>query len=182
MVADLFDLMQFKEALAKAENDLKQQGIPFSTDYKLGIMLEIPSAVHALKEMLPYINFVSIGTNDLVQFMFAVDRGNQQVRRWYRQCNPIILRVIHDVCNTMKQYPNKYVTLCGELAGNRRMLPVLLGAGLRRLSMTPSRIPALRDAVSHYTIPECEALFKEVMATCHTEMDVINFLKRKGIE
>ena len=182
MVADLYDLMQIKQALATAENELRQQGIPFAPDYKVGVMLEIPSAIYALDEMMPHIDFVSIGTNDLVQFMFAIDRGNQQVRKWYRQCNPIILKVIHQACKIVAKYPGKYISLCGELAGIRRMLPVLLGAGLRRLSMAPARIPELRDVAAKFTIPQCEAIFNDIIANCHSEMDVIDFLKTKGID
>ena len=182
MVADLYDLMQIKEALANAENALREQGIPYAADYKLGIMLEIPSAFFALEQMLPHINFVSIGTNDLVQFLFAVDRGNQQVRRWYRQCNPIVLKIIHDACELVRRYPNKSISLCGEVAGIRRMLPVLIGAGLRRFSINPSRIPALRDVAAKHTVLQCEALYEEIMRTCHTEMDVIGLLNRRGID
>lgn len=181
MVADLFDLLKLKEALKEAEMELRSKGIPFNTDYRLGIMLEIPSAYIGLRDMLPHIDFVSIGTNDLVQFLFAVDRGNPRVTQWYRQCHPIILKIIRDVCHTVADFPGKSVCLCGELAGSRRALPLLLGAGLRRFSMTPSRVPELKQLVTAFNSERCEQLLDEVLNTCDTDMEVRAYLEKHGM-
>ncbi|HQC52882.1 MAG TPA: phosphoenolpyruvate--protein phosphotransferase, partial [Lentisphaeria bacterium] len=176
MVADIYDLNQAKEAFKAAEDDLIRRGIPFDRNYRLGIMLEIPSAFLGLKPLLPHVDFVSIGTNDMVQFLFAVDRGNNRVIKWFRQCHPIVLRLLRDVCQQVAAYPGKSVTLCGELAGSERALPLLLGAGLRHLSMTPHRVPLLRARAAKLNIAECEDLLAQVLASCESEMDVARML------
>ena len=176
MVADMFDLMEAKRAIKEAEKSLEQEGIPFSRNYNVGIMIEIPSAIRALPEMLPHINYVSIGTNDLVQFLFAVDRGNQSVRQWYRQCHPVILKIVRDVCEMAKAYPSKFVGLCGELAGSRRAIPLLIGAGVRYFSMTPSRVPIQRENVASWTVEECRTMLDDVLEKCHSEMDVRKYM------
>jgi phosphoenolpyruvate-protein phosphotransferase len=176
MVADVYDLNQAKEAFKAAEDDLIRRGIPFDRNYRLGIMLEIPSAFLGLKPLLPHVDFVSIGTNDMVQFLFAVDRGNNRVIKWFRQCHPIVLRLLKDVCQQVAAYPDKSVTLCGELAGSERALPLLLGAGLRHLSMTPHRVPIIRARAEKLNIAECEDLLERVLATCESEMDVARML------
>lgn len=182
MVGDLYDLLNAKEALHRAEEELRERNVPFCDHCSIGIMLEIPSAVWALRTLLPHIDFVSIGTNDLVQFLFAVDRGNPHVNQWYRQCHPVLLRAIQFVCRTVSEYPGKTVSICGELAGSRRALPLLLGAGLRKFSMTPSRVSSIRDLVAKYDISECEELFQEVLDTCGTEKDVMERLAEHGIK
>ncbi|MBR0459449.1 MAG: phosphoenolpyruvate--protein phosphotransferase, partial [Victivallales bacterium] len=181
MVADVFDLRQALNFLQQARNGLRREGLPFDEHVRVGIMVEIPSAARELEYMLPLIDFVSIGTNDLTQFLFAVDRGNSNVFRWYRQCHPVILRIIRDICTLVDSMPGKQVSICGELAGSRRALPLLLGAGVRHFSMSPFRVPRLQDSVPNYTIPECERLLDEVLATCDTEIAIMQFLAKRGI-
>ncbi len=181
MVADVFDLRQALESLQQARNGLRREGLPFDEKVRVGIMVEIPSAARELEFMLPLIDFVSIGTNDLTQFLFAVDRGNSNVFRWYRQCHPVILRIIRDICTLVDATPGKSVSICGELAGSRRALPLLLGAGVRNFSMSPFRVPRLRETVPGYTISECERLLDEVLATCDTEVAIMQFLAKRGI-
>jgi len=174
MVADLYDLAEIKQALRAAANDLRQRGEKVG-DYRLGMMIEVPSALYGLDRLLPEVDFVSIGTNDLVQFLFAVDRANAQVSKWFRQCHPIVLRALRDICRQVHAYEHKTVTLCGELAGSRRALPLLLGAGLRQLSMTPHQAPVLRPFISQLAIPDCEKLFARAIL-CETEMDVMKLV------
>ena len=181
MVADLFDFHAAKEALKKAEQQLLAENIPVFP-YKLGVMLEIPALFRVLDILLPHIDFISIGTNDLVQFLFAVDRGNPNLTRWYRQCHPVVLNIIRDTCRIVAQYPGKYVSLCGELAGSKRALPLLIGAGIRRLSMTPSRIPVLKKQLSQYEVPWCESLLDQVLAKCGSEMETMKLLEEYGIK
>jgi phosphoenolpyruvate-protein phosphotransferase len=181
MVADLFDFHAAKEALKKAEQQLIQENIPVFP-YKLGVMLEIPALFHVLEILLPHIDFVSIGTNDLVQFLFAVDRGNPALTRWYRQCHPVVLRIIRDTCRIVAKYPGKYVSLCGELAGSKRALPLLIGAGIRKLSMTPSRVPMLKEQLQQYDVPWCESLLEQVLSKCGSEMETMKLLEEYGIK
>ncbi|MBQ6472657.1 MAG: phosphoenolpyruvate--protein phosphotransferase [Victivallales bacterium] len=176
MVADLFDLHQALKALKAAGSELDSRKVPYDHDCKVGVMLEVPSAFHGLPDMLPYIDFVSIGTNDLVQYLFAVDRGNPAVLRWYRQCHPLVLRLIRDVCRMLESYPDKSLSICGELAGSSRALPLLLGAGLRNFSMNPFSVTRIREAAAKLNLADCRALLDKALRTCDSEMDVNRLL------
>jgi phosphoenolpyruvate-protein kinase (PTS system EI component) len=175
MVANLDELLQAKEMLASAHQDLDKAGVPCSRNYHLGIMLEVPSALWSLPEMLPHIDFVSIGTNDLTQYTLAVDRGNSRVTRWFRQFHPVVLRMIKETCDIVASFPGKQVSLCGEIAGRLRGVPILVGLGLRYLSMNPWRIPQVREALGRVSLADCQALAKEVLA-CNLETEVMKLM------
>ena len=131
------------------------------------------------------VDFISIGTNDLIQYLFAVDRGNSRVNRWFRQSHPIVLRTLQHICQKVAQFPGKRVSLCGELAGQARSLPLLLGAGLRRLSMNSNFIPAVRSCIEKVAIDECKELFAEA-SQVSSELDVQklldDFYRRKELD
>ena len=128
-----------------------------------------------------HVDFLSIGSNDLVQFMFAVDRGNPQVSQWCRKCHPIILHLIRDVCRAVAEFPGKQLSICGEVGSSRRALPLLIGAGLRSFSMMPSRVPLLQKMVPDLDVAECEKLLDEVLEQCVSEDDIQAYLEKKGI-
>ncbi len=171
MVADKQDLLLAQQAVLEAKHSLLKDGLPFADNCKIGIMLEVPSAVFSLDKLLPEIDFISIGTNDLVQYLFAVDRGNARVNRWFRQSHPIVLRILRQLCREVARFPGKRLSLCGELAGMARAVPLLLGAGLRELSMNANSIPAVRDYISRVNIDECEALLEQA-CDCNSDSEV----------
>ena len=175
MVADLDELLLVKEVLERAEKSLRRAGVSYSPDYRLGIMLEVPSAVWSLPAMLPYIDFVSIGTNDLVQYTFAVDRGNSRVAHWFRQFHPVVLRLIKETCDLVNSTPGKTLSLCGEIAGNPLGMPLLLGAGLRYLSMNPWQIPEVRAALAKFTLADAENLLNEGLAA-KLDSDIVEMI------
>ena len=185
MVGDIYDLEQAREALDKARDSLQKDGIPFDEKHRFGIMLELPSAVVALDRLLPLVDFVSIGTNDLIQYLFAVDRANSRVTRWFRQCHPIVWRTLGHICRDAEQFPDKELSICGELAGQARALPLLLGAGLRRLSMNANFICEVRSCIEQVSLPECRQLFEQA-CECRYELEVqellSNFYRKKKIE
>ena len=139
-------------------------------------MLELPSAVVCLESLLPEVDSVSIGTNDLVQYLFGVDRGNSHVTQWFRHNHPIVFRLLGEICSTVAKYPDKTVQLCGELAGSRLCTPLLLGAGLRRLSMNPSILPSIRDRICGLNIQECEKLYANA-CKMHSAREVYDLAK-----
>ena len=161
MVADLHDLRQAKALLVQAARSLTLSGVPAGNP-KVGIMVELPSAVITLEQFLPECDFISIGTNDLVQYLFGVDRCNSHVAQWYRQCHPAVFQVLGRICQSAAKFPGKEVGICGELAGNARALPALLGAGLRRLSMNPVNIQPVRDYIRRVSLEECRELYDSV--------------------
>lgn len=185
MVADKFDLLEAKAAYQKARDSLRADGLPFSETIRFGIMLELPSAVCALDTLLPEVDFVSIGTNDLIQYLFGVDRGNTRVNRWYRQCHPTVFRIIEQICRQTALHPDKTVSLCGELAGNAKALPALLGAGLRHFSMNANALPHIRAYAEKLHLGECAELYAQA-CRCDSDRDVQNlldaFAKKKNFE
>ncbi len=185
MVADLDELLLAKKALRQAEADLEKGGIPYSRNYRLGVMFEVPSAFWALPEMLEHIDFVSIGSNDLIQYLFAVDRGNSRVTGWFRQFHPVVLRVIAQVCELVARHPGKTVSLCGEMAGNPLGVAFLIGAGLRHLSMNPWRIPGVRQAISQLKVADCQDILSRALrCNCDAEVVVMmhEFAEAHGLE
>lgn len=175
MVADLPDLLHAKAAVETARNSLLAEGIPCGNP-PIGMMLELPSAFVCLDQLLPHVDFISIGTNDLVQYLFAVDRANSHVTRWFRQCHPAVLKVLGEICTKVAKYPGKSLEICGELAGNSLATPVLIGAGLRKLSMNSSSIPAVRQYIRKLNLERCQKLF-ETACACTTPDEVNNLLR-----
>ena len=175
MVADRTDLMEAKAAVAEAKRSLRLDQVPYGHP-KIGMMLELPSAVVCLESLLPEVDSVSIGTNDLVQYLFGVDRGNSHVTQWFRHNHPIVFRLLGEICSTVAKYPDKTVQLCGELAGSRLCTPLLLGAGLRRLSMNPSILPSIRDRICGLNIQECEKLYANA-CKMHSAREVYDLAK-----
>jgi phosphoenolpyruvate-protein phosphotransferase len=169
MVADPADMQRARAAVEDAHRSLAAEhivhGIP-----KLGMMLEVPSAVACLDQLLPEVDFVSIGTNDLVQYLFAVDRGNNKVTQWFKQCHPVVFRLLGQICQTVAKFPGKDLELCGELAGNQLATPALLGAGLRKLSMNSAAIPRVREYIRKVSLAECQALYAE-LTKCSTAVE-----------
>jgi phosphotransferase system enzyme I (PtsP) len=176
MVANLDELLELKAVLRKVEVQLREEGIAYDEGYHLGIMLEVPSAIFALPDMLPHIDFVSIGTNDLTQYLFAVDRGNSRVSQWFRQFHPVLLKIIKQTCDMVGAFEDKTVSLCGEMAGNPGGTPLLLGAGIRYLSMNPWRIPGVRDTLGKVTMSECEELFQNALS-CTLDKQVATLMQ-----
>jgi len=175
MVATTDELLEIKKIINYVKQQLKQSRIPFNNNIQLGIMIEIPSALWCLENMLPHIDFISIGTNDLTQYTFAVDRGNAKVTKWFKQFHPVVLKMIKQTCDIAATLPNITVALCGEIAGNNAGIPLLIGAGLTQLSMSPWRIPSIRKTIAKLTIPQCQEIFNQA-SQLEIDNDVINFM------
>jgi len=132
------------------KNDLSARGIPFNEKMQVGIMVETPAAVIALDLMLPYVDFVSIGTNDLTQYTLAVDRGNPKVADLYDSFHPAVLRQIDTVvrlCHSRR----KWVGICGSMAGEPLAVPLLIGFGVDEFSVAPSLIPDVKKMIGVVT-------------------------------
>jgi len=175
LLADLDELLQAKAALERARRALDKAGVEYDRGYHLGVMLEVPSALWALPQMLPHIDFVSIGTNDLTQYAFAVDRGNSRVTRWFRQFHPVVLRMIKQTCEIVGTAAGKQVSLCGEIAGKALGVPLLVGLGVRYLSMNPWRIPEVRAALGKVTAADCTKLAEDALA-CELDADIVELM------
>lgn len=155
------ELLQIHEFVNEARADLHAARVPFHP-VKIGMMLEVPAAAVMIDRLLKHVDFVSIGSNDLVQYLTAADRDNPKVNHLCQALCPAVLRVLHNVISICCE-ANKPVTVCGEMAGSPRAFPLLLGMGLRSFSMSSSFIPAIRDLAAHVSVPAAETVLTEAM-------------------
>ena len=169
MITIVEELLQIHEFVSQAQNNLRAAREPFGA-VKLGMMLEVPAAAVMIEEMLEFVDFVSIGSNDLVQYLTAADRDNPKVSHLCQALSPAVLKVLHHVISTCRD-ADKPVSLCGEMAGSPRAFPLLLGIGLRSFSMSSSFIPAIHDLVSHLTVPEAETVLAQAL-TLRTSKEI----------
>jgi len=146
MLASVSEIVQTMEMLAQAKETLREQGVPFDPDIKVGGMLEIPAAILAVSAFLHRLDFVSIGTNDLIQYTLAVDRSDDAVSHLYDPLHPAVLRLI-SMAITAANRAKIPVAVCGEMAGEPRMTRMLLGMGLRNFSMHPAHLLTVKQRV-----------------------------------
>lgn len=150
MVTHVEQLRRLRDLLKLVKNDLTARNIPFDEKMQVGIMVETPATVIALDLMLPYVDFVSIGTNDLTQYTLAVDRGNPKVADLYDSFHPAVLRQIDTVVRLCHSR-GKWVGVCGSMAGNPLAVPLLIGFGVDELSVAPSLIPDVKKMIAVVT-------------------------------
>lgn len=172
LVSTLHELRQAKMLLSDIMEDLDEEGIPYKRDLKVGMMVEVPSSVIMLDHFAREVDFISIGTNDLVQYTLAVDRSNPSVAPLYNSCDPAVLRLIQmSVDGAAKA--GITATLCGQMGGNPIYAMLLIGMGLRSLSVTPSAIPELKKLCRSVSVQQCQQLAARVR-----EMDSAWEIKR----
>lgn len=157
MVTTLDELRRAKAVLAEAMEDLDEAGVPYDRNVDIGMMVEVPAAVMMLDRFLDEVDFISIGTNDLVQYALAVDRTNQAVADLYQETDPAVLRLLRMTIEKANQR-GKPVSLCGQMSANAHYTPLLLGLGLRDFSVPSAAIPAVKRVVRAVRLAECEAV------------------------
>ena len=161
LVSTLHELRQAKMILSDLMEDLEEQSISFNRDLKVGIMVEVPSSVIMLDRFAQEIDFISIGTNDLVQYTLAVDRNNPDVASLYNNCDPAVLRLIQMAVDSANK-AKIGVNLCGQMGGNPVYTMLLIGMGLRSLSVTPSAIPEIKHICRTVSAEKCRDLAARV--------------------
>ena len=154
MISSLSELKQSLIHLDTARRQLTERGEAFG-DIEVGCMIEIPSAALTVSSLLKYLDFVSIGTNDLIQYTLSVDRGDDDVAYLYQPAHPAVVRQLAHIIRTANRM-GKPVSVCGEMAGDPRYTRLLLGLGLRRFSMNSSNLLAVKDVVLHSRIADLE--------------------------
>ncbi|RJX75274.1 phosphoenolpyruvate--protein phosphotransferase [Vibrio sinensis] len=161
MIANLDEVRWCHELLMKVTSDLLNEGHQLGC-VKLGVMAEVPSIAYLLKQASHYIDFISIGSNDLTQYFFACDRGNQAIAHLYDHLNPAFLAFVRDII-TRAQQAGIAVSLCGEMAADAKAQPLLLGAGLRQFSMAASKVASSKRRLAQLNTRHCETLLNEVV-------------------
>ncbi len=174
MISSMEEILWVKEKLAEAKQQLRNEHIPFDEKIQLGIMLEVPSVMFIIDQCCEEIDFFSIGSNDLTQYLLAVDRDNAKVTRHYNSLNPAFLRALDYAVQAVHRQ-GKWIGLCGELGAKGSVLPLLVGLGLDELSMSAPSIPAAKARMAQLDSRECRQLLNQAMA-CRTSLEVEHLL------
>ncbi|MBI5758643.1 MAG: phosphoenolpyruvate--protein phosphotransferase [Planctomycetales bacterium] len=159
LVSSLLELRQARMILGDVMDDLDEHGVPFRRDLKVGMMVEVPSAALMADEFAREVDFFSVGTNDLIQYTLAVDRADPAVANLYSSADPSILRLIRRVVEAGQRY-NIPVNVCGQMSSDPIYTPLLVGMGLRQLSVTPQVIPEIKQVIRSLTIPQAQDIAK----------------------
>ena len=163
MISSLEELLDAKEVIKEVLKELDAENIAYSNDVEVGMMIEIPSAAVISDVLAKHVDFFSIGTNDLIQYTCAVDRMNQKISHLYNQFNPAVLRLIKMVIDNAHK-EGKWVGMCGESAGDQRIIPILLGFGLDEFSMSPISILPARKLITSLSYADMQKFADEVLA------------------
>jgi len=154
MISGLTELRRANDLLNQCRQELREKGIPFDENMEVGAMIEVPSAAITADTLAREVSFFSIGTNDLIQYSIAVDRVNERIAHLYEPTHPAIMRLIKMVVDAAHAH-NRWVGVCGEMAGEVMFTPLLLGLGVDELSTSPAQVPRVKRAVQSLDIGEC---------------------------
>ena len=171
MVSTIKEIRQSKELVEECRQELSKDKIPYDKNMKIGIMVEVPSAALMAKEFAEEVDFLSIGTNDLIQYLMAVDRGNDLVADLFQEFSPSVVRTISHIVQEAKK-SNKSVSLCGEMAADTLAIPLLVGLGLESLSMSPSTIAYAKRIIRSCSMKNLQKLADDCLL-CATQEDLL---------
>ena len=179
MVSCLREIHETKSVLEEVRHSLKKENIPFNNKIDLGIMIEIPSAALMSDVFAREVEFLSFGTNDLTQYTLAVDRTNQKIARYFNDMHPAILRLMQLTIKNARIL-KKEISICGEMAANPEAIPLLLGLGLRKLSISPNAIPRIKKIIRMLDAAACKSFVDRVItlpSAPEIQNEAKNFIK-----
>jgi phosphotransferase system enzyme I (PtsI) len=177
LISTMLELRQAKMVLADAMEDLDEEGVPFDRNMPVGMMVEVPSAVIMMDHFAEEADFFSIGTNDLIQYCLAVDRSNKDVANLYTAADPAVIRLI-DMAVQIAAKHNRPISMCGQMCGNPLYTMLLLGIGLRTLSVTPTAVPEVKRVCRSVSIEQCRRVAEQVRSL-DTARDIKTYLKEE---
>jgi phosphotransferase system enzyme I (PtsI) len=178
MISNLDEVRQAKHLLAECVKELKLEGKILRDRIEVGAMIEIPSAAIMSDLLIQELDFLSIGTNDLIQYTLAVDRVNEAVAYLYEPLNPAILRLIQMTIDSCHRH-GKWVGMCGEMAGDPQCVPLLLGMGLDEFSVSMSVIPEIKKVIRLMPYDMAQNIAREALQL-RTPDEVLNLI-REGV-
>lgn len=174
LITNLQELMQTKMILHDVMEDLDEASISYNRNIEVGIMIETPSAALMASALARDVDFFSIGTNDLTQYTLAVDRGNELVSTLYSSVDPAVLRLIRTVIQDAHKGQID-LSVCGEMASEPEQVLLLLGMGVRTISLAPPMIPEVKQVIRSVTIEECNRIARKIL-TMSSERHISGFL------
>ncbi len=177
LISDLEEFRRVKDFIDDVKTELSKEKIDFDPHVKIGMMIEVPSAVMIADELAKESDFFSIGTNDLIQYTLAIDRGNENVAYLYRPLHPAILRMLKKVIESAHREQIE-ISVCGEMAGEPVFILILLGFGLNELSMNALSIPKAKRIIRSVEYKTARALLEKTMLL-PTATEMSNFIKKE---
>jgi phosphotransferase system enzyme I (PtsI) len=175
MISGIAEIRAVKQLLHESKQELREEGLPFDEQMKIGVMIEVPSAVIIADLLAQEVDFFSVGTNDLIQYSLAIDRTNEHLSHLYEPLNPAILRSLKMIVSAAHSAGIE-ACICGEMAGDPLYLPLLLGLGFDELSMSPPSIPRVKQILRRCSMTQAKELADKSLAFATSE-EVENFLK-----
>jgi phosphotransferase system enzyme I (PtsI) len=176
MITTLEEIRKVRSMVKRARRELTKQGEPCG-DVPMGLMLEVPAAAVMIDSLVEVVDFVSIGSNDLVQYLMAADRDNPKVSHLCQPLSPAVLRVLAGTIASCRR-ASKPVTLCGEMAGRPRAVVLLFGMGLRSFSMSPAFIPTIKELIAHLTQTKAVRILERALKL-KTTAQVIRYMEEQ---
>jgi phosphotransferase system enzyme I (PtsI) len=180
LISNIQELMQTKLILRDVMEDLDDDSIAYNRDIDVGIMVETPSAALTSATMARDVDFFSIGTNDLTQYTLAVDRGNEMVSTLYSPVDPAVLRLIRTVIQDAHKEQID-LSVCGEVASEPEHIMLMIGLGVRKLSLAPPMIPEIKQIIRSVTVEDCNALARKVLSM-NSERQISTYLRSAARE
>jgi len=175
MVSNLKEVRRARKLLDEAKHQLRKEGIPYDSRIKVGVMVEVPSAAVIAEDLAEEVDFLSIGTNDLIQYLLAVDRGNDVVSNLYQEFNPAVVRFLRRIIDRGKK-KGVWVGMCGEMAGDPLATILLLGLGLDEFSVVPNMLPEIKKIIRGVKYSEAQKIAQHVLRM-KTEDEIKDHLK-----
>jgi phosphotransferase system enzyme I (PtsI) len=177
LISTIEELRQVKMVLAELMEDLDEAGIPFNRNVPLGIMVEVPAVVVMIDRFLPEVDFISIGTNDLIQYALAVDRGNNEVAELYRASHPAVLKLLKMSIDAAAA-AGVPASACGQMSGMPAFAMLLLGMGLRSMSVPPAAITEIKKVIRSVSLQQCRSVAERAL-TMDTAREIDVFLREE---
>lgn len=168
MISSIEELRESKKVIQEVKDELRTKQIPFNENIEIGIMIEIPSAALMAEELAKECDFFSIGTNDLIQYTIAVERGNEKVSNLYTHFHPAVIRLIKSTIDGAHKN-NILCGMCGEAAGDPAFIPILIGLGLDEFSMNANKILQARKLIRKLNFQECKQIAQDILKLNYTE-------------
>ncbi len=172
MVSSLDEFLAAKEAVGQCLTEMAEGDTPYCKHPRLGAMIEIPSAIEIVEELAEEADFLSVGTNDLIMYLLAVDRGNERVGSLHTSFHPSVLRALNRLVDGIKKvYPNidGYLSVCGDAAGDPLMLPFLIGIGIDSFSVEPAKLVTIKEVIGKISYEACKELSQRLIKARSTD-------------